>query len=781
MLAANLSFAGRDWLWPVVFLAILGAILAWRGYSRLGASPRTRALCLFLKLAGLALLLVFLLEPMWTSTRPREGANLFAVVADNSMGLQIHDAGQAKTRGELLRENLTQNSKGWQSRLEDLFMVRRFLFDSHLQASRDFSELNFEGTQTALGFTLKNLKDRFQGQPLAGIILFTDGNATDLENGLPDLTGLPPVYPVVLGEDKPLRDLSIEKVGVTQTVFEDAPVTITANVLSEGFKDEQATASLLLNNKVVAQESIRFDKSSQEIPLRFQVKPEQAGVSFYTLNVALQNSTGTNLLEATLHNNFRVAPVDRGRGPHRILYVSGRPNWEFKFLNRAISEDSQIQLPALIRIAKREPKFTFRGRTGESSNPLFRGFNKVDEETERYDQPVLVRLNTRDDVELRGGFPKTADELYGYDAIILDDLEAEFFTSDQMLLVQKFVAERGGGFLMLGGADSLQDGKYARTPIGDMLPVYLDRLPNQTTVAGWKLELTREGWLQPWIRLRENESGERSRLEALPPYQVLNQLKEIKPGASVLATARGRDGTQYPAVVAQRFGNGRVAALAVGDMWRGGLRDEQSQADLAKGWRQLARWIISDVPNQLDLRVENNSNDQENSISIRVKTRDKNFEPLENAAISLVVEGPSEPGRTNSITLQAAASEKEPGLYSVEYIPRTPGAYHVTGVVTDSTGLKIGSVEGGWASEPLAKEFQSLKPNRALLRDLAGKTGGEVVPMENLESFAGNLDQKKAPIVETFSYPLWHKTPVFLLALACFITEWGVRRWKGLA
>src|SRR5262249_5991463 len=147
------------------------------------------------------------------------------------------------------------------------------------------------------------------------------------------------------------------------------------------------------------------------------------------------------------------------------------------FLNRAVSEDDQVQLVGLIRVAKREPKFDFRGRVGESSNPLFRGFgNQSKDEVERYDQPVLVRLNTKDQFELRDGFPKTPEDLYGYHAIILDDLEAEFFTADQMSLLQKFVSERGGGFLMLGGAESFYQGKYDHTPVGDMLPVYCDRV-----------------------------------------------------------------------------------------------------------------------------------------------------------------------------------------------------------------------------------------------------------------------------------------------------------------
>jgi hypothetical protein len=165
-------------------------------------------------------------------------------------------------------------------------------------------------------------------------------------------------------------------------------------------------------------------------------------LTFYQLRVSAKGEVEQfkdpkALQEATLANNVRVLAVDRGRGPYRILYVSGRPNWEYKFLRRALADDDQVDLVGLIRIAKREPKFEFRGRAGESSNPLFRGFgNQSQEEIERYDQPVLIRLNTRDEVELRGGFPKTAEDLFGYHALIVDDLEAEFFKPDQMSLLQ---------------------------------------------------------------------------------------------------------------------------------------------------------------------------------------------------------------------------------------------------------------------------------------------------------------------------------------------------------
>ena len=137
---------------------------------------------------------------------------------------------------------------------------------------------------------------------------------------------------------------------------------------------------------------------------------------------------------------------------------------------------------------------------------------------------------------MRGGFPKTAEELFKYQAVIVADVEAEFFSHEQQALLQRFVSERGGGFLMLGGAESFREGNYSGTPIASRLPVYLDRPADVQLPALFKLALTREGWLQPWTRLRATEAEEQQRLAAMPFFEVLNPIRESKPGASVLAT-----------------------------------------------------------------------------------------------------------------------------------------------------------------------------------------------------------------------------------------------------
>ena len=187
----TIVFSGLHWLWPAAGLLVFGAGLVLWSYRRAPAMW-VRGICPLLKLAGLTALGLCLLEPLWLGQRARSGANLFAIVADNSQSLRIKDRSAAISRGEMLRALLNPQRESWQATLEDNFDVRRYFFDARLQSTRDFEELNFDGRSSAIGSALRTIAERYRGRPLAGVLLFTDGNATDLR-GSPALSGLPPI------------------------------------------------------------------------------------------------------------------------------------------------------------------------------------------------------------------------------------------------------------------------------------------------------------------------------------------------------------------------------------------------------------------------------------------------------------------------------------------------------------------------------------------------------------------------------------------------------------
>lgn len=796
MSGAELVWGAADWLPVILFVtAVMFALLIW-GYVRAPASRTVRFLAAALKAFGVAVLAACLLEPLFSGTRAQPRANVFVVLADNSQSMTLREADSSSSRGEQLKALLADKTP-WSTRLAQDFDVRRYAFDSQLRPVADYADLALDGGTSALGASLERLIRRYQGRPLAGILLFSDGNATDArllarladaDPALGQTIRRPAIYPVLIGGTRAANDIGLARVSTTQTSFEDAPVTVMAELAASGYRGKRIVAQLLDEaGKEVETQKLTVGDDGEPLAVRFQLRPERPGVSFYRVRAAAEEELRqfdepAQTTEATLANNSQMVAIDRGEGPYRILYVGGRPNWEFKFLRRSLQEDSQVELVGLLRIAKREPKFDFRGRAGEGVNPLFRGFDPKDKEAvEQYDEPVIVRLGAEDEAELRGGFPKTAEELFRYHAVVLDDVEAEFFSPDQATLLKDFVRHRGGGLLMLGGQESFKNGRFDRTAIGELLPVYLDEVPTTPPGARFQLGLSREGWLAPWVRLRSEEQAERQRIGSMPPFQTLNQVRSVKPGATVLATATTDGAREAPALVEQRFGRGRVAALLIGDLWRWSLRrPPNAERDLEKAWRQAFRWLVSDVPERVEMEVDR-GNDEDTDASdaattLAVNVRDAEFSPLENATASVRITPPD----GKAIELTAEPSDRKAGRYEASYVSQQTGAYRAEVTVTAEDGSEVGSAATGWTAEPAAQEFRNLSPNRDLLERLAEATGGELVQADHVDSFVATLPMRDVQITEPYVSPFWHQPWVFLVAIACLTAEWGLRRWKGL-
>jgi uncharacterized membrane protein len=771
--------------WMVAALGLMAAAsaaIAW-SYARARANRTMKLLAAILKVVGFFALAISLLEPLMTGLRARPGANAFVIMADNSQSMLIREGARARTRGEWLR-GLIRGESPWKTRLEQDFDVRSYAFDTSLRAVNGFDGLTFDGTGSSLGATLAALSRRFRGLPLAGVLLFTDGNRTD--GGEIDYSALPPIYPVVPPSSGMTKDVGVSTVSVSQTIFESAPVVIRADVSAGGFAGEAIVATLADGTgKVVERQKQTAADDHTPLHFRFQFRPERKGVNFYRVQAFAaaedeQQAAGgqANWSEQTAANNSRLVVVDQGSGPYRVLYVSGRPNWEYKFLRRSIAEDEQVQLVGLIRIARRQPKFDFRNPRAQGTSPLFSGFDHPDPETaERSDQPVLVRLGTRDEVDLRDGFPKTAVELFSYHGVVLDDIESGFLSADQLALLRTFVSQRGGGFLMLGGPDSFAEGQYDRTSVAELLPVYIGRPNPPQEPREFRLHLTREGWLAPWVRARSTEEEERRRLAEMTTFRTLSRVGNIKPGAVLLAEVRDSAGSTAPALVAHRFGKGHAAALLIGDLWRSGMRHEvAADGDFERFWRQTIRWLISDVPSRVELEVRPKAGAANPVVLITARLRDAEYRPLDNAKVRLRIRRPG----GDELVLDAEPAGHEVGTYAATYVPRQPGSYRVAAISAAPDGSALEERETGWVAQPAVDEFARLTPDRELLKTLASRTGGELVEAGQLPSLVADLSARSAPITEPWSYPLWHHPLYFLVAIACLCAEWGIRRTTGL-
>ena len=801
---ATLVPGDRSWVAPAIGVAVVGVIIAfWVSRNRLASL----GLATFCRILGWLLITACLVNPLWSSARPRSGANVLAVVTDTSRSLLV-SIGNEQTRADLFgaalnRGELTEPN-GWINRIDQDFELQRYSVSDRLERIDSFEDIVFDRPASNLCSALEQLQQRFSGQPLAGIVFLTDGNATDDFESLDALKTLAPVYPILVDEADGSPDVAIGSVTVNQTAFDDAPVTIQVQT-KQVHADGQKIQITLLNDKGVPLET-KTQIAGEESAVRFEARPDSGGTVFYNVKAQLLDKDDKPIEgEATSINNERLVAVDRGSEKRRVLYVSGRPNWEFKFLRRAAETDPQTELVGLIRIAKKEAKFDFRGREGETSNSLFRGFDQTEQElAEEFDEPVLVRLGTKDETELEGGFPEKPEELFAYDAIIVDDIEADFFTADQLQLIYEFVSKRGGGFLMMGGQESFRQGEYDRTPVGELLPVDLHRdVPGPT--GSFQLSLTRDGWLQPWIRLRSNEEAEKLRVAQMPAFVTINATSFIRPGAVVMAKISDDSGNEFPALVTQRFGRGRSAALCIGDFWRWRMNEgrrrlqdfslqarnltagpiapgEEPEEDLndhARACRQMVRWLVADVPKRLDVSVKPAPTLGLGTVRLIADIKGKDFEVREDAAVRFVVTKPNgekteiagEPSEDVIGRFEVVMSAIEPGAYTAEVVATLNEAGQLPEELTATTG---------WASQPDQEEMASVAANSRFLNDVAAATGGRVIGMAELDSFVDDLANSDAPLVEVWSWPIWHQWWVFVVAVGCFVTDWTLRRRLGL-
>ncbi|MBM3965579.1 MAG: hypothetical protein FJ308_11030 [Planctomycetes bacterium] len=821
ILFAEIVF-GRAYAIPYALAAgICLVLLSIWSYRQSALSLPMRACGVLLRAIGIGLMIYCLLEPMGSLERPKPQANAIAVLLDNSASLRALMASDMDNDTSLLHsefEALISDDARWAQELTKDFRFRRYLFDGGITPTESLQVWTGRGTTSALNRSLQSIEERYKGQSLAGVVLLTDGQSTDRlnapssedgsgksQNGEQGTgwRGSVPVYPVLLREGTDARDLSIQRVSVQQSEFETAPVTLTAQISHRLLQGQDAIVELLdANGSLVQSVALRLGRSDQPGNATFRFRPDRRGVQGYKVIAKLKNDKAwervvgaelpksRSIDDVAFGNNRRFAVVDRGMGPYRILYLSGRPNWEFKFLRRALDEDPELQLTALIRIANKEPKFSFRNTKMDSTNPLFSGFEDVsDEEKEKYNEPVYARLGVKQSGELQKGFPKDASELFEYSAVVLDDLEHEFLTLDQQQMLRQFVVARGGALIVLGGQECMRGKAFRDSVLGQSLPVYGDSSPpefftpvgvnesSSTSDGSVNFGLSREGWLQPFMRLSEQESGERRRLARMPRFEVWNRTAQVKPGASVWAEGETSNGETVPLVISHRFGRGRTCAFMVGDFWRWGLRsDDEDQGELFQAWRQLVRGMISDVPRKIDVRHEN---DAANPRWIRVIAAvvDEEFKSLDTGFVDFEIRSPS-----GEITKgRGIASLDTPGEYVISLIANESGVYQATAVATSADGNKIGDGETGWVWEPEAREVERLGMDRDTLQRIADHSGGKLLTPGELMGLGGILPKDKIPVKEVRVVSLWHQSWVLVMALICLVLEWFVRRNNGMA
>ena len=192
-------------------------------------------------------------------------------------------------------------------------------------------------------------------------------------------------------------------------------------------------------------------------------------------------------------------------------------------------------------------------------------------------------------------FPRHAEELARYSAVILSDIASDTLLLDRACFVEgvrsvnrlrllAMYVEAGGSLLMVGGYMSFSgfEGKahYAVTPLADVLPVLVSETDDRIETPEGVTPTVRDGG-HPVL---DGIDGE------WPYFLGYNRLA-AREGAEV-PLSFGDD----PLLVLARHGAGRVAAFASDCSPHWGSRDFLSWVHYARFWTQLVAWLAEPRP-----------------------------------------------------------------------------------------------------------------------------------------------------------------------------------------
>lgn len=736
---------------PVVPIAILGAgvvalaifaLFAARGLK--GLKPVDRIFLGVMRLLVFALIAGCLLRPALALSSAVPQRNVLAILLDDSRSMRIRDVDSSRRLAVVQR--VFADSTALVRRLSDKFALRFFRFSADASPIPDPGALAAGGARTDIATAFESVRQELADVPVSGIVIVTDGadnSSSDMSTALMALRiRRVPVYTVGVGRERFERDLSIDRLDVPSSTLKGSGALVTATVGARGVAGDSATVTTEADGRIVATERIRLPSERDVIDVAARVPPLDVGTHVITVRVSELRG------EIITENNEAQALLRVRPGFERVLYLEGEPRYEFSFLRRAFESDSAVRLVGLLRSAKGK----------------------------------FLRINVADSLDLVGGFPTRRDELFRYRALILGNVEASFFTGDQLKMIADFVDRRGGSLIALGGRQALAEGAYAGTPVAEVLPFTLEtggRRSPDTAMATLKVEPTAAGLVHPALQLGATASVNVARWDSLPTLTAVNQVGELRPGATRLLDGRtGPRAEPRPVLAVQRYGRGVAAVLGVQDTWAWKM-DPKSPVESRSYetfWRQLVRWGLDQVPERVEAGAEPAHVGPGEPVTLRARVVDSIYLDVNNAMVTATVTSPT--GDVTTVSLDWTL--KNDGTYAGQFVPDRQGTYRfdvlaVSG--TDSTR----SASSAILADPRGADMDHAELRIPLLQRIAKETGGKYYPINDLARLPDDVVLTASGITAHESRDLWDMPIVLLLFFLLLGIEWGYRRWRGLA
>ncbi len=673
-------------------------------------------------------------------------------------------------RLELAKALLNHPELALFNQASEQYRVRYFTFGERLEAvageagaQRDtMMKLEAKAEMTRLGEAIEEAVSRYAGQPIAGVIVLTDGGANAGSDALLVAENLKtkgiPLRLIGLGLPKP-RDLRLKTFIAPEIVFHKDRAKVSIEIESHGYADRSVELTLLADGHKLASKAVELNGATQFEELAFvpdqhkelAISPEQKSKP-----VRLEASVSTLMGETVATNNQTERTTTISTQKVKVLYIEGKPRWEYRYLRAVLLRDHRLEVKFLMTEGDRD--------LGNASGQY---------------------LNR---------FPEKESELFEYDLVILGDVSPEYFkVGDKypaLELVEKLVQERGGTFLMLAGWQFAPTA-YRDTPVASLLPIRLSSSPGRERLApGVYPAITRAGaksfmaLTDPPQTLEKSPDWDRWEKTNQQAWSVVWPLYDVprldgaKPGARVLATLE--DGVKrpepYPLIAWQRYGTGKTLFVGSDQLWR--IRFKRGDEYHTRFWGQAIQFMtlsrLLGENHRIQIMAEKKNLRAGERVAVTATVLNDLFQPDQRASYVVEVETPQggEP-----LKLELGPVPGIPGVFQGFYIPEQVGNHRLRPILTERN--LANTVE----LEVTAGNRELLDPamRSDLFKEMAAKSGGKLLAMDQLPTLSGLVEGKSSTSKVEYDEEFWNRWEIYVILVGLLALEWLLRRRWDLA
>ena len=279
------------------------------------------------------------------------------------------------------------------------------------------------GAETRLGDAIQFVIDKEQGGPIAGVTVFTDGNANagvDFREAVSAAQEATiPIHLVGVGSSQRPTNARVVDIEAPAKVYPGDMFTVRGFIQAYGMAGKGLTVKLLSkpvdgdggDAKVAPgkedEKIVTLGPEGEVTTVEFQVTPDEMGRRRFTVSIA---GAAEDLDDQDNEKSQDVEIVDR---KNRVLLIAGGPTREYRFVRTLLFRDRDTKLDVILQSSP-------AGAAQEADDVL-------------------------DDL------PTEAKDLFDYDCIVAFDADWEAFDLEQIELLDRWVAEKAGGLILVAG------------------------------------------------------------------------------------------------------------------------------------------------------------------------------------------------------------------------------------------------------------------------------------------------------------------------------------------